>query len=79
MLARLRREGYDWRPELRALSTPTLVIHGAQDVLPSAVSLEDAHTLPNARHVIVPSSGHMPFWEAPERFFPLVESFLNVR
>ncbi len=79
VLARLRREGYDWRAGLRALSTPTLVIHGAQDVLSPAVSLEDADTLPNAQHVVVPSSGHMPFWEAPERFFPLVESFLSVR
>jgi pimeloyl-ACP methyl ester carboxylesterase len=24
----------------------------------------------------VPHSGHMPFWEAPEVFFPAVESFL---
>lgn len=79
VLARLRREGYDWRSELRALSTPTLVIHGALDVLPSAVSLDDARMLSNARQVVLPSSGHMPFWEAPERFFPLVESFLSAR
>jgi proline iminopeptidase len=79
VLGRLRREGYDWRAILRALSTTTLVLHGEQDVLPPAVSLEDARILTNARHVVVPASGHMPFWEAPERFFALLESFLRAR
>ncbi|HEY6828834.1 MAG TPA: alpha/beta hydrolase, partial [Gemmatimonadaceae bacterium] len=31
VLARLRREGYDWRARLRALSIETLVLHGEQD------------------------------------------------
>ena len=79
VLARLRGEGYDWRPILRALSTPTLVIHGEQDTLSPAVSVETASVLVNARQVVVPSSGHMPFWEAPERFFALVTSFLHAR
>ena len=79
VLARLRREGYDWRATLRALSTPTFVIHGEHDALPPAVSLADSHLLTNARHAVLPSSGHMPFWEAPERFFSLIESFLRAR
>src|SRR6185437_13214143 len=77
--SRVCGEGYDWRAILRALSTTTLVLHGEQDVLPPAVSLEDARILTNARHVVVPASGHMPFWEAPERFFALLESFLRAR
>ena len=77
VLARLRREGYDWRPRLRALSLPTLVLHGEEDVLPTTVALEISNSLPNARRCVVPSSGHMPFWEASERFFSLIESFLS--
>lgn len=77
VLARLRREGYDWRPKLRALSLPTLVVHGEEDALPVGVSLEISKSLPHARRCVVPSSGHMPFWEAPERFFALIESFLS--
>lgn len=76
VLARLRREGYDWRERLRALSTPTLVLHGEEDPLPPAVAGDIADLLPNARRVLVPSAGHMPFWEAPERFFALIEAFL---
>ena len=76
ILARLRRDGYDWRIRLRALSLPTLVIHGEEDALPVAVSAELAALLPRAQRRLVPDSGHMPFWEAPEVFFPAVDSFL---
>jgi proline iminopeptidase len=74
--AHLRREGYDWRERLRALSVPTLVIHGERDALPAAVALELSELLPRARHALLPDAGHMPFWEAPERFFDVTGSFL---
>ncbi|MDB4906788.1 MAG: putative hydrolase [Gemmatimonadetes bacterium] len=76
VLAELRRNGYDWRDRLRTLSTPTLVLHGEGDALPPSVSTEIAEVLPQARQRIVPDSGHMPFWEAPERFFSLVNAYL---
>jgi len=76
VLARLRRDGYDWRERLSALSAQTLVIHGEQDPLPLADPRPKSYILPNAQVVVVPSSGHMPFWEAPQRFFSLIESFL---
>lgn len=76
VLARLRREGYDWRSIIRNVSAPALVIHGQDDALPVGVSAENSEIIPNARREIIPGSGHMPFWEAPRRFFELVESFL---
>lgn len=76
ILARLRREGYDWTGRLRALSVPTLVIHGEEDALPVTVSAELATLLPRAQRELVPHAGHMPFWEAPDVFFPIVDSFL---
>jgi pimeloyl-ACP methyl ester carboxylesterase len=33
--------------------------------------------LPHARLELVRDAGHMPFWEAPERFFSLVDAFLG--
>jgi len=77
VLARLRNAGYDWRPQLSALSIETLVIHGELDPLPRTLFPDTSYILSNARHAVVPSSGHMPFWEAPERFFAVVESFLS--
>ncbi|HEX9484011.1 MAG TPA: alpha/beta hydrolase [Gemmatimonadaceae bacterium] len=76
VVAQLRREGYDWRERLRALSTPTLVIHGEQDALPASVASDLAALLPNARLSLLPHAGHMPFWEAPDLFFSRIESFL---
>ncbi|MEP6617795.1 MAG: alpha/beta fold hydrolase [bacterium] len=75
--AQLRREGYDWSEPLRALSVPTLVIHGERDALPPSVALELTALLPRARHVLLPNAGHMPFWEAPQRFFAAVSEFLT--
>jgi proline iminopeptidase len=76
VLARLRAEHYDWRQEVSAVRAPTLVIHGALDPLPVETSLELVSLLSGAQHVVIPDAGHMPFWEAPDVFFPQVEKFL---
>ncbi len=55
-----------------------LVIHGERDLLPLAASPELVDSLgTSARLVEIPGSGHMPFWEAPQRFFALIDSFLS--
>lgn len=77
VLGRLRREGYDWRTRLRALTAPTLVMQGERDPFPESAARQLAEAIPGARLTLVPASGHMPFWEAPQRFFALVESFLG--
>ena len=76
VLARLRAQHYDWRRELRALRTPTLVLHGALDPLPIETSRALARLISHAQHAVIPDAGHMPFWEAPDVFFPLVKKFL---
>jgi proline iminopeptidase len=76
VLARLRAQHYDWRRELSAVRVPTLVIHGALDPLPVETSRELFSLLSLAQHVVIPDAGHMPFWDAPDVFFPLVERFL---
>ncbi len=75
--ARLRREGYDWTALVRAVQVETLVLHGADDLLPTSVARELVALLPNARLSIIPQAGHMPFWEQPEAFFGRVEQFLG--
>jgi proline iminopeptidase len=75
--SQLRGQGYDWTALLRAVSVPTLVIHGDRDLLPVSVAHEIVATLGNARLEIIPDAGHMPFWESPELFFALTESFLS--
>lgn len=76
VLARLRGAGYDWSENLRALSTPTLVLHGERDALTVTVAIELSSLLPRARLTLIPDAGHMPFWEAPERLFLVIDAFL---
>lgn len=77
--ARLRRDGYDWHDRVRAIRAPSLVIHGADDALPPSAARTLAALIPNARLELIPAAGHMPFWEAPEQFFALVDRFLSAR
>lgn len=74
--ARLRREGYDWRERLRDLAVPTLVVHGAADVLPLSEAERTAGFLAQARLEPIADAGHNPFWEAPDAFFAAVHAFL---
>jgi proline iminopeptidase len=77
VVARLRREGYDWSRLVRAVQAVTLVIHGERDLLPLSVARELVALIPNARLAVIPGAGHMPFWEAPEEFFRRVDAFLS--
>jgi len=77
VLARLRREGYDWSSLVRALHADVVVIHGASDLLPAAVASELVAMIPKSRLVLIPDAGHLPFWEAPEPFFGVVDAFLR--
>ncbi|MEA2724089.1 MAG: proline iminopeptidase [Gemmatimonadales bacterium] len=68
---------WDWRPALRRVNAPALVIHGTEDVLPSAGGREWAAALPNARLLLLHGVGHFPYLEAPEAFFPAADGFLR--
>jgi len=69
---------WDWREDLKNLEVPVLTIQGEQD--PSC-PLEGARTwaawLRNARLLVIPEAGHMPFVEQPDAFYPSVEAFLK--
>jgi proline iminopeptidase len=75
--ARLRREGYDWTSIVKTIAARTLIVHGAQDVIPARLADETAALLPRARKVIIDRAGHMPFFEQPEEFFRAVLAFLD--
>ncbi len=67
----------DWRAELGALAAPTLIVHGDRGAIPLAASLEWHAALPDADLILFEEVGQIPWLEAPERFFPTVESFLG--
>jgi proline iminopeptidase len=75
--ARLRREGYDWTSIIASIRVPTLVMHGEDDLLSVDVARSIASLIQGSELALIAHAGHMPFWEAPEEFFSLVEAFLN--
>ena len=50
--ARLRRSGYDWRHQPRALITPALVVDGERDALPPASLVRSSPRHPAAKQLI---------------------------
>lgn len=76
-VARLRRDGYDWREDARRVAATTLLIHGAGDILPPDIARATATLIRGARVEVIAGAGHMPFWEQPATFFPLVTAFLG--
>ncbi len=60
------RDGYDLVPKLRALDVPTLVLHGADDFVPVALSARIAEAMPRAQLVVLEDCGHFAYLEAPD-------------
>lgn len=69
---------FDAYDRLGALTTPTLVQHGDEDVVvdPRNGDLL-VELLPDARLERFPGTGHLFFWEEPERFASSVSAFLE--
>jgi pimeloyl-ACP methyl ester carboxylesterase len=68
---------YDWRPHLRGVDVPTLVVHGLADQDPVEEAREWVQALPDARLLELPAVGQFPWVEAPDRFFAAVNRFLD--
>ncbi|MCX5760010.1 MAG: alpha/beta fold hydrolase [Gemmatimonadetes bacterium] len=77
VVARLRREGFDWRDNAARIRARTLLVHGTSDLIPVAQAERTAATIADARLHLILDAGHMPFWEQPEQFFAAVEEFLT--
>ncbi len=68
---------YDSRPRLGKVTTPTLVLAGAEDVLtPVHQSVEIAELIPNARLRVLARGGHAMVVEYPEDTVHAIRAFL---
>jgi len=66
---------YNLMSKLGVVKAPVLVIHGAADVIPLKSSEFWAFGYPNAR--LLEKAGHISQVEAPEIFFPAIDTFLK--
>jgi pimeloyl-ACP methyl ester carboxylesterase len=70
--------GFDARPILATVSTPTLVIHSVGDgTVPVSHGREAAALISGARYVEVPSNDHAPFFDHPELSLAAIEEFVT--
>lgn len=68
---------FDWRESLQRITAPVLVLHGSREVIPVSAAEEWAAAFPDARLQLVEGAGHFPYVEAPDAFFPAIETFLR--
>jgi len=74
----LRNRPGNYDAVLRGLTLPTLVIHGARDTINRpAMAAYTASRIRGARTLLYPDVGHLPFWEAAQRFNADVSAFVR--
>lgn len=69
----------DWNrlPDMHRISVPVLITCGQYDELTPACALRMKLALPNARLHVFPNSSHMPFYEEPHAYYPVLLDFLE--
>lgn len=67
-------------PAYRAVTTPTLIMPGAQDrAIPLWAQKKMLEVFPNSRWLLVPEAGHVVYLERPDLFFPALKAFMRAK
>jgi proline iminopeptidase len=69
----------DWNrvPDLHRVTVPVLITVGRHDELTPACALRMKLHLPDAELAVFPNSSHMPFYEEPAAYYPVLLRFLE--
>ena len=67
---------YDLFTELGKITCPVLIVHGRDDPIPAASSIEGAKAM-NARLKLLDDCGHVPYVEQPAKLFAALDEFLG--
>ena len=69
----------DWNrvPDLHRIAVPVLIAVGRHDEMTPACALRMKLHLPDAELAVFPNSSHMPFYEEPEAYYPVLLRFLE--
>jgi proline iminopeptidase len=71
-------EGYDLIPRLRELTTPTLVMHGADDFVPLECARNVADAMTASRLVVFKDCGHFAYVESPAEVHRAIVEFVSL-
>ena len=71
-------EQFDLNPELHKYRFPTLVMTGRFDMnVAPAVAYKIHKAIPESQFLVFDRSGHLPFYEEPDKFVKAVGTFLR--
>jgi proline iminopeptidase len=68
---------HDYRPALRSVKAPVLVVRGELDLQPEKLDRLYAECFPNSSFEVVRGAGHFVYDEQPQAFSQIVEKFFN--
>jgi proline iminopeptidase len=67
---------FDLISDFEGVSVPSIIIHGRDDPIPLASSVEASRAL-GTKLVVLDDCGHVPYVEQPQRLFAALDSFLD--
>ncbi len=77
-LMRATKERPDYRPELKKITTPTIIIQGEKDTLfPVHMAQEVADSIPSSKLVVIPFAGHTLNLEAIPQMVKAMKEFIS--
>ena len=68
---------YDFYNNLKSITCPVLVIHGAYDGMPLELSQKIQQHILNSKLIIIKDAGHFPFIDKPKKYTAVVGQFLK--
>ncbi len=78
-LMRATKERVDYRPELKKVTVPTIVIQGEKDLLlPVHMANEVAKAIPNSQFKVIPLVGHTLNLEAVPQMVKAMKDFISI-
>lgn len=67
----------NWRPQLREVDVPVLVVQGECDYIPYASAYEYVDLLPNGTYAFIQDAGHVIWWEQEDALVQIITEFLS--
>jgi proline iminopeptidase len=67
---------FDLISNLQGIKTPSIIVHGRDDPIPLASTVEAARAL-GTNLLVLDECGHVPYVEQPQRLFAALDSFLD--
>ena len=68
---------WDFRPAMKSVTMPALVLEGAGTLFPLDATQEWAKSLPNARILLIPNAGHLIWGDQPEAVMSAMDEFFR--